>query len=49
MGAYDRAEVCEIEGLFLLNNSATKFDKNSITLFKSINGHRANEVRKEFH
>ena len=27
MGAYNGAEVCEIVGLFLLNNLANKFDK----------------------
>ena len=27
MGSYDGAEVCEIVGLFLLNNFANKFDK----------------------
>ena len=44
-------------GLFLLNNSANKFDKNSVglyrddglALFKNINGHRADKIRKEFH
>ena len=57
MGAYDVAEVCEILGLFLLNNLANKFDKNSvglyrddgIALFKNINGHRADKIRIEFH
>ena len=57
MGAYDEAKVCEIVGLFLLNKLAHKFGKNSIglyrddglALFKNINGHRADKVRKEFH
>ena len=57
MGAYDGAEVCEIVGLFLLNNLANKYDKNSVglyrddglALFKNINGHRADKIRKEFH
>ena len=57
MGAYDGAEVCEIVGLFLLNNLANKFDKNivglyrddGLALFKNINGHRADKIRKEFH
>ena len=30
MEAYDGAEVCEIVGLFLLNNLANRFDKNSV-------------------
>ena len=57
MGAYDGAEVCEIVGLFLLNNLANKYDKNSVglyrddglALFKNINDHRADKIRKEFH
>ena len=57
MGAYDGAEVCEIVGLFLLNNLANKFDKNSVSLyrddglalFKNINSHRKGKIRKEFH
>ena len=52
MGVYDGAEVCEIVGLFLLNNLANKFDKNSVhlyrddglALFKNINGHRADKI-----
>ena len=34
MGAYDGAEVCEIVGLFLLNNLANKFEKNSVDLYR---------------
>ena len=57
MGAYDGADVCEIAGLFLLNNLANKCNKNSVSLyrddglvlFKNINGHRADKIRKEFH
>ena len=57
MRAYDGAEVCEIVGFFLLNNSANKFDKNSVglyrddglALFKNINAHRTDKIRKEFH
>ena len=52
MGAYGGAEVCEIVGLFLLNNLANKFDKNSVglyrddglALFKNVNGHCADKV-----
>ena len=57
MGAYDGAEVCEIVGLVLLNNLANKFEKNcgglskddGLALFKNINGHRADKIRKEVH
>ena len=57
MGAYDGAEVCETVGLLLLNNLASKFNKNSIglyrddglALFKNINGHCADKICKEFH
>ena len=57
MRAYDGAEICELIGLFLLNNLANKFDKNRVSLyrddglalFKDINGRRADKIRKEFH
>ena len=57
MRAYDGAEVCEIVGLFLLNNLVNKYDKNSVdlyrddglALFKNVNGHRADKISKEFH
>ena len=57
MGAYDGAEIWELADLFLLNNLANKFYKNSIgiyrdnglALFKNINDHRADERPKEFH
>ena len=57
MGAYDGAEVCEIVDLFFLNNLGNKFEKNCVglyrddglALFKNINGHRGDKIRKEFH
>ena len=57
MGTYDGVEVCKLVGLFLLNNLSNKFDKNSVclyrddglALFKNINGHRADKIRKELH
>ena len=57
MGTYNGAKVCEIVGLFLLNNLANKFGKNTVglyrddglTLFKNFNGHRTHKIRKEFH
>ena len=47
MGASDGADVCELVGLFLLNNLANKFYKSSVglyrdnglALFKNINHH----------
>ena len=47
----------EIIGLFFLNNLANKFEKNTnglyrdnkLPLFKNINGHRVDEIRKECH
>ena len=33
MGAYDVAEVCKTVGLFVLNNIANKFDKNSLSFY----------------
>ena len=52
MRAYDWAEVFEIVGLFLLNNLANKFDKNTIdsckhdglAAFKNVNDHRADKI-----
>ena len=57
MGAYDGAEVCELVGLFLLHQLSLKYDKNNIGLyrddglaiFKDINGHDADKIRKDFH
>ena len=57
MGASDGADVCELVGLFLLNNLANKFDKNSVglyrdnglALFKNINHHLADKIGKGFH
>ena len=34
VGVYNGVEVCKIAGLFLLNNLAIKFDKNSVDLYK---------------
>ena len=57
MAGSDRTEVCEIVGLFLLNNLGNKLDKNSVGLYrddglaliKNINGHRADKIRKQFY
>ena len=57
MGASDGAEVCDIVGLFLLNNLGNKLEKNSVGLYtddelaliKNINGHCADKIRKQFY
>lgn len=57
MGAYDGAEVCELVGLFLLNEISKNYNKNNVGLyrddglaiFKDINGHQADKIRKDFH
>ena len=57
MKGYNGGKVCEIVGLFLLNNLANKIDKNSVglyrdrglTLFNIINGNCANKIRKKFY
>ena len=57
MGAYNEADICELVGLFLLNNFANKFDWNSVglyrgdglALFKNINDHLADKIGNESH
>ena len=57
MAASNRTEVCEMAGLFLLNNLGNKLDKNSVGLYrddelaliKNINGPRADKIRKQFY
>ena len=57
MGAYDGAEVCELVGLFLLHLLSKKFIKDNIGLyrddglgvFRNVNGHQADKIRKMFH
>ena len=34
MGSFDGAEVCELIGLFLLNNSSEKYGKNNVGLYR---------------
>ena len=38
MGSFDGAEVCELIGLFILNNPSEKCDKNNIGLYRD-DGH----------
>ena len=33
-GSYDGAEVCELAGLFMLNDLSKKFDKDNIGLYR---------------
>ena len=57
MGAYDGAEICELVGLFLLNEISKSYKKEQVglyrddglTVFKNINGHEADKIRKHFH
>ena len=34
MGSYDRAEICELVGLYLLNQLSTVIDKSSVGLYR---------------
>ena len=34
MGSYDGAEICELVGLFILNNLAERFGKESVGLYR---------------
>ena len=55
MGSYDGAELCELAGLFMLNEVSNKLDKDNIGLcrddglsfLKNYNGHQNDKVRKE--
>ena len=55
MGSYDGAELCELAGLFMLNELSKKFDKDNIELyreeelavFKNHNGHQNDKIRKK--
>ena len=55
MGSYDRAEVYELAGLFMLNELSKKFDKDNsglyrgdgLSFFKNYNGHQNDKVWKE--
>ena len=54
MGSFNGAEVCELAGLFMLNELSKKFDKDNIGLyrdyglsvFKNYNSHQNDKVRK---
>ena len=34
MGSYDRAEICELVGNYILNTLASKYDKYNIGLYR---------------
>ena len=34
MGSYDGAEICELVGLFILNQLSEKFGKNNVGLYR---------------
>ena len=54
MGAFDGAEICELVGLFLLSEISKKYNKDNVGLyrddglaiFRDINGHQADKIRK---
>ena len=57
MGSYDGAEICELVGLFLVNNLAKRFGKESVGLYrddgllilKGTGGRQADQARKDLH
>ena len=54
MGAYDGAEVCELVGIFILNKTSEKYNKNDVGLyrddglavFKNISGPESERIKK---
>ena len=57
MGAYDGAEICELVGLFILNQLYNEYGQSNIGLyrddglavFRNINSSQADRIRKKFH
>ena len=57
MGSCDGAEICELVGLFLLNNLAERFGKERVGLYrddgllilKATGGRQADQARKDLH
>ena len=55
MGSYDRADVCEQVGIYVLNTLANKYDKNNIGLyrddglaaFKNTSSNKADKIKKD--
>ena len=56
MGSYDRAEICELVGLYILLVLGEKYGKDKVGLYRedglacfgNINGSQAEQIRKEF-
>ena len=54
MGSYDKADVCELVGIYVLNTLANKYDKNNIDLyrddglaaFKNTSGSKADKIKR---
>ena len=57
MGSYDRAEVCELVGLFILNSLAMKYGKERVGLYRDdglillsgTSARLADKARKDLH
>ena len=57
MGAFDGAEICELIGLFLLNEIGKQYNKTNfglyrddgLAVFENISGPQADRIRKHFH
>ena len=55
MGSYDGAEICELVGLYLLNQLSTVIDKSSVGLYRddglaainNANGPKLDRIRKD--
>ena len=55
MGSYDGAEICELVGLYLLNQLSTVIDKSSVGLYRddglaainNANGPELDRIRKD--
>ena len=55
MGSYDRAEICELVGLYLLNQLSTVIDKSSVGLYRdnglaainNANGAKLDRIRED--
>ena len=55
MGSYDRAEICELVGLHLLNQLSTVIDKSSVELYRdnglaainNANGAKLDRIRED--
>ena len=56
MGAYDRVEVCELLGSFLLSALSLKYNKTNLgfyrddglAVFKNVSGAHSEKIKKEF-